>query len=155
FATLQNATGTGTIQDEPTDNVVTQKSTIMGKVFVDGNGNGTQDGLEQPLVGIVVNLTGTNQANTAVTLQTTTGVGGAYAFANLDPGTYTVKFVLPNQYQNGQIHIGSQGGTEVATHDGFTFTITSPGGVNGTGNDFTTHGFHATFASLRQLMASF
>ena len=65
-SSIADGTGTGTIQDETGDNINIVPSTISGKVFVDNNGNGAQNGMEKSLAGIQVNLTG------SATLQTTT-----------------------------------------------------------------------------------
>ncbi len=145
-ATLGDATGIGTIQDEASDNVSILPSSVSGKVFVDGNGNGSQDGLDHALAGTQVVLTGT------ASLQTTSGADGSWAFNNLEPGTYTVTFILPSQYRTGTAHVGTQGGSTV--DNGFTFTIDSGGGVTGTGNHFTTRGVQSQYISARMFLAS-
>jgi hypothetical protein len=145
-SSIADGTGTGTIQDETGDNINIVPSTISGKVFVDNNGNGAQNGMEKSLAGIQVKVTG------SATLQTTTNADGTYTFANVQPGTYTVKFTLPTQYKDGTALIGSQGGT--AVEDGYTVTIAAPGGVNGTGYHFATRGLLTQFLSQRMFIAS-
>ncbi len=138
--------GTGTIQDEATDDIEVIPSSVVGRVWVDSNGNGTQNGIERSLAGVQVLLTGASQA------QTTTGADGTYSFNNLDPGTYTVEFVLPAEYRDGTAMLGSLGGT--LTEDGYTFTIDSPGGVAASNYHFTTSGLQTAFLSQRLFLAS-
>ncbi len=147
IVTLGNATGVGTIQDESSDSTVIPDSTIMGKVFVDSNGDGTQSGLEKSLAGIEVNLTG------AATRSTTTAADGSYGFGKLIPGTYTVTFVLPSQYKSGSAVLGNAGGSK--TTNGFTLTIDAAGGVTGSGYHFTTSGLLPQFISQRVLLSSY
>ncbi|SDN09098.1 SdrD B-like domain-containing protein [Polaromonas sp. JS666] len=68
-------------------------SSISGKVFKDVNNNGVQDGADDPLAGVTVELrdAGTN----ALMGTTVTDAAGGYSFAALVPGTYTV--VEPTQ----------------------------------------------------------
>ncbi len=70
-----------------------QKASLGNKVWLDENKNGTQDGTEQGVAGIVVTLY--NNAG-AVVASTITDAYGNYKFTNLKPGTYQVGFTLPN-----------------------------------------------------------
>jgi len=65
---------------------------IGDRVWDDANGNGAQDAGDTGVGGIVVHLTGTpdRAGLAAVDLSTTTATDGAYAFADLRPGTYRV-----------------------------------------------------------------
>ncbi len=146
-ASIGDAAGIGTILDEAGDNVNVVPSTITGKVFVDANSDGTQSGVEKSLAGVTVNLTG------AATMSTTTNVDGSYSFGNLQPGTYTVKVVMPNQYKTATALLGNDGGSLV--DGGFTFTIQNPGGVTANDYHFTTKGLKAAFLSMRNFMASY
>ncbi|MEZ6143733.1 MAG: SdrD B-like domain-containing protein, partial [Zavarzinella sp.] len=67
-------------------------ASIGNFVWNDTNGNGVQDTGEPGIVGISIQLTGTDNAGNTVNATTTSGVGGAYSFNNLRPGTYTLTF---------------------------------------------------------------
>jgi uncharacterized repeat protein (TIGR01451 family)/fimbrial isopeptide formation D2 family protein len=67
---------------------------ITGAVFVDINGNGSQDGGETGANAISVSLYSGN----TLMATTTTGAGGAYVFTALPAGSYTVKATLPSGY---------------------------------------------------------
>jgi fimbrial isopeptide formation D2 family protein/uncharacterized repeat protein (TIGR01451 family) len=73
-------------------------ATLGSFAWDDLNGNGRQDGGEPGLDGLAVTLTGTNPAGGTFTLTTTTAGGGAYSFAGLRPGTYSVGFTTPAGY---------------------------------------------------------
>ncbi|RMG84894.1 MAG: hypothetical protein D6714_06995, partial [Bacteroidetes bacterium] len=60
-------------------------------VFHDCNGNGIQDAGESGISGVEVQLIQNNQ----VVDTRTTGTSGAYLFANVPAGTYSVRFILP------------------------------------------------------------
>ena len=67
-------------------------ASLGDRVWLDANANGQQDFGEGGVSGVVVNLL--NSAGTVISTQTT-GVGGAYLFTSLVPGTYAVEFVQP------------------------------------------------------------
>ncbi|MEN8008270.1 MAG: SdrD B-like domain-containing protein, partial [Candidatus Krumholzibacteriota bacterium] len=67
-------------------------ASIGGVVFEDVNNNGVQDEGELGLAGLRVGLQG------AATAEATTDADGAYAFADLGMGEYTVKSFGPNAY---------------------------------------------------------
>lgn len=64
-----------------------QLVTISGVAFEDINGNGTQDPSDAGLTGWTIELR--DKSNTVIATQTT-GLGGAYSFANVGPGQYTI-----------------------------------------------------------------
>jgi hypothetical protein len=69
--------------------------TIGDYVWVDGNGNGVQDGSEQGMEGVTVTLTTPSGA----VITTYTDASGQYSFTNLLPNTvYTVTFSTPDGY---------------------------------------------------------
>jgi LPXTG-site transpeptidase (sortase) family protein len=72
-------------------------SSIAGIVFNDANGNGIQDGGEAPLSGVTLQL---RNSTGIVVATTTTSPSGAYSFANLSAGTYTVTEIDPTGYRS-------------------------------------------------------
>jgi len=80
-------TGTGVILDDDY-----AESSIDGRVWEDVDGNGIQDGNEEGLGGITVNLHDELGGGPAVA-STVTGTDGSYAFDNLIAGNYYVEFV--------------------------------------------------------------
>ncbi|WP_431099031.1 SdrD B-like domain-containing protein [Polaromonas aquatica] len=63
-------------------------SSISGKVFKDLNNNGTQDGADDPLAGVTIELR--DAGGNALVATTVTDAAGNYSFANLLPGSYSV-----------------------------------------------------------------
>jgi hypothetical protein len=152
LATIADGTGVGTIQSEASDELQILPSTISGKVFVDSNNSGAQEGRELSLAGTLVTLQA--QGTSTSTTTTTTAHDGSYAFNNVQPGTYILSFAMPQQYKSGAAHVGSQGGTIQPEGDALLLTLAEPGGVTGTGNNFTTSGLLTQFISQRLFLAS-
>jgi len=65
-------------------------------VWVDTDNDGIQDSDEEGLEGVTVNL---KDENGVVIATTTTDENGFYLFSGLAPGTYSVQFVLPADYE--------------------------------------------------------
>ncbi|MBP0492577.1 SdrD B-like domain-containing protein [Pararoseomonas indoligenes] len=82
-------------------------ATVSGVGFVDVNGDGVQGTGELGVVGQAVQLL--NSAGNVVAT-TVTGVGGAYSFVGVTPGTYQVQFLLPG----GSAFTGQDQGTNDA-----------------------------------------
>jgi protocatechuate 3,4-dioxygenase beta subunit len=93
-----------------------QNITIAGLAYNDLNGDGAQESGEPGLSGWTIQLV--NSAGKVVASQVT-GSGGAYSFANVGPGTYTVKEVL----QSGWV--------QTSTPTNFTVAATSGQNVGG------------------------
>jgi hypothetical protein len=94
-ATDNNGSGTSvTVASGATDNTIDfgfhKLGSIGDFVWKDLNGNGIQDAGEPGLAGVTVTLSSGPS--------TTTSASGAYAFANLTPGTYTVTVGTPAGY---------------------------------------------------------
>lgn len=66
---------------------------ISGQKFDDLNGNGVKDGGEPGLPGVTITLD--IGANASVDATTTTNGSGNYSFANLGPGVYRIREVIP------------------------------------------------------------
>ncbi len=73
-----------------------QLSAVVGTVYNDVNGDGTQTGGEPGIGGVTVKLV--NPSNGAVVATTTTDANGNYIFANVTPGPYVVKETVPNGF---------------------------------------------------------
>jgi protocatechuate 3,4-dioxygenase beta subunit len=71
------------------------KANLSGRVWTDLNRDGQRVGSEPPVGGVTVQLL--DNANT-VLQSTSTDISGQYAFMNINPGTYKVKFIPPVGY---------------------------------------------------------
>jgi hypothetical protein len=78
-----NTAGTNDLADMFAAGVFTPSS-LGGTVFKNSGND------HQTVAGLTVVLTGTNDANQAISLTTTTGADGSYSFTGLLPGTYSV-----------------------------------------------------------------
>jgi uncharacterized repeat protein (TIGR01451 family) len=117
-------------------------SSIAGTVFLDRNNNALQDGAETGLANVSVELL---DSGGAVVTTTTTDANGAYSFAGLLPGTYSVR--EPNQpagSSNGRTIAGAvaNGGSpgtpsSVTTLPSRISTIVLPPNTQSIGNNFT------------------
>lgn len=98
-----------------------QTASITGLKYHDINGNGTRDNGESPLANFTIQLidAGGNQVDAAIT-----GTDGVYAFADLTPGTYSVRELVPFNWKQ----------SEPATASGYTFNLSS--GTTITGQEF-------------------
>ena len=100
---------TGVVLSSNTDLVsvdqgIVPTSRISGFVFVDANNDAVRTG-DLGIVGVAVNLSGTDNAGNAVSLTATTNPDGSYQFVDLWPGTYTVtqdRSSVPAPYLDGQ-----------------------------------------------------
>ncbi len=70
---------------------VVHAGAITGRAFLDANVNGAMDAGEAAMTDVTVELLGEDGA---VRMTAQTGSDGAYAFARLRPGTYSVRFTL-------------------------------------------------------------
>ncbi len=84
-----------------------------GRVFFDADNDGAQSGpAETGIPGVTIELTGTDDAGTQVSLSTTTDADGDFRFEGLRPGHYTLtQPTQPAGTSNGQTIAGSAGGT--------------------------------------------
>jgi parallel beta-helix repeat protein len=107
-------------------------STLSGYVYVDRDNDGVKESGENGLSGVTILLKG---AAGNVVATTTTDCNGAYTFASVMPGTYTLVEVQPAKYVDGIETAGSLGGD--AGGDSNTITAIPVGsGQSGTGYDF-------------------
>ena len=109
-------------------------ASLSGYVYVDANNNGIKESGETPIPNTTVTLTGTSSTGQNVNLTTTTDSTGAYNFANLQAGTYTITETQPTGYLDGKTTQGTPGtGT---AGDNVISTITLGQSVNGVNNNF-------------------
>ena len=101
---------------------------VGDRVWLDTNGNGNQDAGETGINGVTVQLL---NSTGAVIATTTTAGDGNYTFANLAPGTYTVKVVSSTLPAASTPTFDLDG---IATAHTATFTLTA--GQNRTDADF-------------------
>ena len=108
-------------------------ASLSGFVYVDANNSGVFNSGDAGIPGVTVTLTGTDDLGDPLSVATTTGADGSYAFAGLRPGSYTVAETDPSGYLDGQVTPGTGGGTvDGRTIGGLTLTSAE----NATGNDF-------------------
>ena len=113
-------------------------STLSGSAYLDANNDGIFQGGETAQVGVTVTLTGTDDLGNAVSVSTATGAGGAYAFGNLRPGTYTLAETQPAGLLDGRETVGTQasGTVDNTTNSNTISGITLVANVTGTANNF-------------------
>lgn len=97
---------------------------LAGKVYLDANGNGLYDSLEQGLAGVFITLTGIDNEGNLVSLATVTDESGNYRFEGLKPGTYTLTETQPSNYEDGAESVGTLGGD--VSNDMFSNIILEP-----------------------------
>ncbi len=74
---------------------------LSGFVYKDFDNDGVKENYENPVSGVVLTLTGTNDLGVITSVTTTTAADGSYNFGNLRPGTYTVTETQPTGYLDG------------------------------------------------------
>lgn len=103
-------------------------ASIGDYVWEDLNRNGLQDATEPAITGATVTLT-----TPTGTLTTTTNASGAYNFANLIPGTYTVTFTTPANYVSTLPNVGANDAIDSDPVNGVVSNIVlTAGQVNNT-----------------------
>ena len=105
---------------------------LAGTVYYDADHSGSLTPGDQGLPNVTVQLNGTDLFGNTVSQTTQTTVSGAYTFASLLQGNYTITEVQPAGYLQGTNTVGSLGGTV----SGDTFQLSAQGGQNGTGYNF-------------------
>ena len=97
----------GAIESE--GGVVLVPGSIAGRVYLDANNNGMDDG-EEGIEEVVVTLTGTDANGNAVSLTTMTDECGNYIFEDVMPGTYTLTETQPDDLLDNFETAGDAGG---------------------------------------------
>ncbi|MCL4206714.1 MAG: choice-of-anchor D domain-containing protein [Pirellulaceae bacterium] len=119
-----------------------QPVSLGDRVWVDLNGNGIQNAGEPGLNGVEVRLRNSGGTVIATTVTANDGGGnpGYYQFSGLQPGTYSVQFVLSTGYAFSPQNADGQGVNGAVNSDadpvtGITPTITLVSGQNNTNLD--------------------
>jgi len=87
-----------------------RRGSIAGFVYTDSDNSGTRTAGDVPLAGVAMALTGTDFRGAPVSLNSTTDATGAYSFANLLPGSYTLTETQPAGYADATTNPGTAGG---------------------------------------------
>jgi uncharacterized repeat protein (TIGR01451 family) len=106
---------------------------LSGTVYIDNNLNGSLTAGEPGINNVTITLTGTDDLGVAVNQAVTTNASGVYALTNLRPGTYTLTETQPVGFNDGQVTVGSQGGSVAAN---VISAIALVAGATGSGNNF-------------------
>lgn len=135
------ATGERTSSSTPSsDSLTVWSNSLSGFVYVDANNDGFFGGAETPLGNVSVRLTGTDHLGNPVNRTTLTAANGAYTFAGLRPGSYSVQEVAqPSGWLDGYDSPGTLfGGTaQLPTGDQITgITIPTGGSASGANYNF-------------------
>lgn len=139
-STNNNATATTTI-------TVPVLVSLSGRLYLDSNNDGAGQSTEPGIAGIAVTLTGTPTGSSApITRTTTSDSTGAYTFANVSSGTYTVQSSAAPDFNFRAANPGTTGGTPGT---GQINTIT----LDGTDSTANNVGFTRVF-SKRLFLAS-
>ncbi|NOZ72587.1 MAG: PQQ-binding-like beta-propeller repeat protein, partial [Chloroflexi bacterium] len=109
-------------------------NTLAGIVYEDYDGNGVRDPGENGVSGVTVALSGSDYQSQAVNLSVQTDANGAYSFAQLLPGDYTLLETDLSGYLSVAANPGSQGGTATDANTISAISLTT--GVQGVDNDF-------------------
>jgi hypothetical protein len=131
---LTHGSAIGTILN---DDAAVQTVSVSGKVFVDADGNGAQNGTEMGISGVAVHLSGkTDEGATVAGKLVYTDTTGAYSFLNLAPGTYSVTEDKPVLYGAATTHIGSAESLLLTSTSGYGTTLHGDTG-NSAGGSFS------------------
>ena len=122
---------------------------LSGYSYIDTNDDGVFQAIELPLLGVEVQLTGTDTAGNIVSATTYTNIDGFYKFNDLAPGTYSVRQVQPIQFLDGKDTLGNLGGDD-STNDQLTVDLTD----NGENYNFGELGLLPEYVNKRFYLAS-
>lgn len=122
---------------------------LSGHSYVDTNDDGIFQSHELPLLGVEIQLMGTDINGNAVMLTTFTNIDGFYKFNDLVAGDYMVKQVQPVQFVDGQDTFGNLGGDD-SVNDKFTLALTD----NAVEYNFGELGLLPEFVNKRLYLAS-
>ncbi|MFA7432564.1 MAG: SdrD B-like domain-containing protein [Gemmobacter sp.] len=122
-----------------TDTVTVQTATLSGGIFRDFDRNDAWDAEDTGVAGVTVQLTGTAEDGTPITMTTTTDGTGNYSFPLLPEGAYQVSYASPSEdFLTPAAALPTGGyGTAVDEHTIGSIAVTGPDEI---GNlDFSKH----------------
>lgn len=122
---------------------------LSGHAYVDTNNDGVFQSNELPLLGVEIQLMGTDLGGNSVNLTTFTNLEGAYKFNDLQPGTYMVTQTQPVQFVDGRDTLGNLGGDDTV-NDKFTVVLDA----NATDYDFGELGLLPEYVNKRLYLTS-
>ena len=109
-------------------------ASLTGAVFIDTDGDGSQDNGEPGIAGVSVQVTGAAEDSSAVDITVVTEADGTYAVTGLLAGTYTISETQPVDFIDGTDTAGTAGGTPTSPDD--VTGILLEAGSTGTGYVF-------------------
>ena len=128
--TLLTATATvggSTSEFGPNRAVQFAPASLSGRVFVDRDNDGTDDGGTDPgIAGVRIVLAGRNDLGERVRVVTFTDASGYYEFTDLRPGRYIIRERQPRGYVDGADIVGSLGGDN-SLNDRIRSIVVGPG----------------------------
>ncbi len=102
-------------------------ATLSGRVYVDLNNDGDDEGGAEPgISNVKIILSGRNDLGDRVRMVTYTDASGYYEFTGLRPGRYIIRERQPAGYVDGQESIGTLGGN-TSVNDRFRNIVVTPG----------------------------
>jgi len=110
---------------------------LAGRVYHDGNGNGTRQPEEPGISGVNLTLVGTDANGQPVSRSATTGEDGSYSFAGLpvpNATGYSIGETQPGAFTDGIDKVGTLGGN--LGNDVVSNILFPAAGASGTGYDF-------------------
>ncbi len=137
-----------------TINIAAQNTaTLSGEVFEDGNTDGLLDDGESLLAGVIITLTGTDSQNNAIgPISVKTDSNGAFQFANLVAGTYTLTKNQPTSLSDGVAAAGSLQGS-VASDDVISGIVVATG-ASGTSYNFSEQGLQPQLVTINMFLSN-
>ncbi len=123
---------------------------IEGLVFNDLNRDGIYASGDEPISGVTMVLTGTDDFGNAISRTTTTNSQGIYVFDNLPPATYVIRQEQPLGYADVSTTTGTPGAT-AGTNE---IHVPLSAGQSATANNFSEFGRDPESISKRYLLAS-
>ena len=111
-------------------------------VWLDKNKNGVQDDDEKGLAGVYVTL---KDSNNRELQRVTTDQSGHYQFDNLQNGTYTVEFAIPDNYTPSPANNSTNDAIDSdGERDGTRKVVVAKGTINNADNMTVDTGFYLT-----------
>ncbi|MEM9660508.1 MAG: Ig-like domain-containing protein, partial [Planctomycetota bacterium] len=149
--TIEDSDGLRSTATVTIDVVDASNNALSGYVYVDENRNGVKDSDEVGVPGVLITLAGVDGAGQTVTRTSITVNDGAYRFADLPTGDYTVSQTQPAALVDGPDTTSIPGAA--TTNDVFS-NIALGGGADLTENNFGEMELHPQYVSIAWFFAS-